>query len=204
MRDKPINLGLNAFLKLAALNMPQQMTEVTKRVASETSGYDYYRPLRRAIKAFINNEENDKIYAILLSSPKESEKEYNKSAFESFVKKFARQRKKLSVFNGKATLSLAKKRLIIRVEPIFVLETREGFDVYHIWATQKPELKRHLSAMGCYICNEAFHNTRYANYNFKLFDAVAGRIATKPTNASSSLSEKTAIDILHWVDLAAT
>ncbi|NBU84713.1 MAG: hypothetical protein EBS21_09015 [Sphingomonadaceae bacterium] len=199
-----MNVGLNAFLKLAALDMSQQMAEVAKRIASDASGYDYYRTLRSAIKAFIDDKGIDKINSILASAPTLAEREYNTQAYQRFVEKFGKSRKRLSLFQGAATLSLARKRLKVSVRPTFMLETKNGVEVYHVWAIQKPELKRHLGAMGCFICNEAFRNTQYSNYEFKLFDTVGNRISAKPANASSTLSEKTGLDILHWAEIAST
>lgn len=198
--NNTLTLSLNAFIKLSAMDMSKQMAEISRRMQSDVGGYDFYRTLNQAIKAFIQNKTNDEVDYILSKASSPSEENYNRLAFEAFKKRFGSKKKKLSTFDKKNNLMLANKSVGVLVAPAFMLETSNEVEVYHIWATQNPTLNRYMGGMGCYICQEAFRKTSAANYKFKFFDAVSRRVYTKFQNNTPALVEKTAADIIYWAN----
>lgn len=193
-----MNISLNAFIKLFALDMPKQMAEISRRVQQSGSGYDFYKTLNSAIKAYIDNKTQDEVDFILNSPSNPAEASLNRLAFESFEKRFGKKRKKLDIFDKKQKLFLENKAISIFVAPTFTLETSEGIEVYHIWATQSIVVNKHMGGMGCYICQEAFRKTSSSNYKFKFFDAVGEKVFSKYYNTTPALVSKTASDIAHW------
>ena len=193
-----INISLNAFIKLFALDMPKQMAEVSRRIHQNSSGYDFYKSLNLAIKSYIENRTNDEIDLILNSPSNPAEANLNRLAFESFERRFGSKRHKLSVFEKKQKIYYANRYVCVIVSPTFSLETTNGIEVFHVWATQLPSVNRHMGAIACYICQEAFRKTSSSNYKFKFFDFVGEKIYSSYYNNTSALIEKTAQDIAHW------
>lgn len=193
-----MNISLNAFIKLFALDMPKQMAEISRRVQQNGNGYDFYKSLNAAIKAFIENKTKDEIDFILNSPSNPAEANLNRLAFESFERKFGKKKNKLSIFDKKQKLPLADKAVTVFVAPTFMLETPSGIEVYHIWATQNPAVSKHMGGMACYMCQEAFRKTSASNYKFKFFDAVGEKLFSTYYNNTPALVNKTARDIAHW------
>lgn len=193
-----MNLSLNAFIKLFAMDMPKQMAEISRRVQQNGGGYDFYKSLNLAIKAYIEDKTNDEIEYILNSPSNPAEVNLNRLAFDAFKRRFAKKRKKLSVFDGKQKIWLENKVVSVIVSPTFALESSTGMEVYHIWATQNPAVTKHMGGIGCYLSKEAFRKTSYSNYTFKFFDAVGEKVYSSFYNNTPALVNKTARDIAHW------
>jgi len=197
MSDKPdISLSLNSFIKIYAMDMHLQMAEVNRRV-QQNGGYDFYRILNSAIRAFIEGRTRDEIDYILNSSSRPQEISYNKMAFEAFEERFGKKIKKLSTFDKKGKILLADKKVEISVYPNFLMETNDGIEVYNVWAMQSPAMSAHMGSIGCYLAKEAFRKTS-SNYKFKFFDAVGKKVYSNILNSTPELVNRMASNIAHW------
>ena len=90
--------------------------------------------------------------------------------------------------------------LTIVANPLFSIETARGFDVYNIWATQKPDLDRARAGVGVYLMKRAFSRTA-PNYNYRMFNAVDGKSYSTINNATPQAVNTVAQTI---VDIAAS
>jgi hypothetical protein len=180
--------------------MPKQMAEISRRIHQTGNGYDFYKSLTLAIRAYIENKTRDEIDLILNSPVNPAESNLNRLAFESFERKFGKKKSKMSLFEKRQRLFLADRRISVTVSPTFTIETASGFEVYHVWATQNPQVNKHMGGMACYICKEAFRKSSSSNYDFKFFDSVGEKVFSTFYNNTSALVERTAQDIAHWAD----
>ncbi len=153
--------------------------EIDRRM-QQTGGYDFYKILADAIRAKIRGATEDEIQFILGRSNNPSEVSYNKAAYEMFLSTFGRK-KGLSEFHKKGKIKLCKGELLVTTAPLFSVEASTGFTVYNIWATQTPNLDRARAGVGVHLMKRAFR-TSAPNYDYKVFDAVEGRIYTTVNN----------------------
>lgn len=176
-----ITLSLNTFIRYYSLDPSKLVAEVSRRMQT-SGGYDYYNILADAVKAKASGRTEDEIEYILNRSSNPSEVAHNRAAYEKFDEKFGRKRG-LSVFERRGRVRLCDGRLIVVVNPLFSIETARSFDVYNIWATQKPELDRARAGVGVHLMREAFSRTA-PNYNYKLFNAVDGKSYSAVNNTT--------------------
>lgn len=196
-----VKFSLNSFIRLYGVDMARQMSEVHKRLQQGSSGYDFYRNLNLAIKAYIEGKSDDEIEYILNSASKPAEVTYNRIGFESFKAKFGSKRKKLSVFDKNANVKLSSGRVLVICAPSFTLETPNGLESYHVWASQSPDVNGHMGALGCYLCREAFRKSAYSNHSFRFFDAVGNRLYSKILNNTPLIAESLANQVAHWASI---
>lgn len=194
-----VKFSLNSFIRLYAMDMAKQMAEVYKRL-QQGGGYDFYRNLNLAIKAYIDGKTDDEIEYILNNASKPTEITYNKIGFESFKSKFGSKRKRLSTFDKSASVKLASGGLRISCSPSFTLETPAGLETYHVWASQSPEVNAHMGALACHLSREAFRRTSYSNHSFRLFDAVGNRSYSKIFNNTALISETLSRQVIDWAN----
>jgi len=194
---KPIiTLSLNTFIRYYSLDRSKLVAEVSRRMQS-SGGYDYYSILADAVKAKASGATEDEIEYFLNRSSNPSEVAHNRAAYEKFDEKFGRKRG-LSVFDRKGRVRLCDGRLLVVVKPLFSIESARGFDVYNIWATQKPELDRARAGVGVHLMDIAFSRTA-PNYNYKMFNAVDGKSYSTVNNTTPQAITTTAQNI---VDIA--
>lgn len=196
--SEPIKFSVNPFIKLYAVDMAKQMSDVYKRLQQGSSGYDYYRNLNLAIKAYILGKTEDEIEYILNSSSNPNETMHNKLGYQGFIDKFGKKRKKLSVFEKKSSVRLDSGGVLVSCSPTFSLETSTGLETYHVWAAQTPPVSSHMGALACYLSREAFRKTQYSNHDFRLFDAVGGRSYSKIFNTTAKIADTIAKQIVDW------
>lgn len=176
-----LTLSLNTFIRYYSLDPSKLVAEVSRRMQT-SGGYDYYNILADAVKAKISGASEDEIEYILNRSSNPSEVAHNRAAFERFEEKFGRKRG-LGVFERRGHVPLCNGKLVVLVKPLFSIETTRSFDVYNIWATQKPELDRARAGVGVHLMNLAFSRTA-PNYNYKVFDAVNGKSYSTVNNTT--------------------
>lgn len=146
--------------------------EVNRRMQA-SNGYDYYGSLTAAVRAKISGASNDEIKHILNRSSNPSEMSHNKAAYEMFLEKFG-TKNNVEIFEKKGKVKLCGGKLAISVAPLFSMETSKSFDVYNIWAAQRPQLERDNAGVGVYLMQRAFVKTA-PNYKYKMFNAVEGK-----------------------------
>lgn len=189
-----ITLSLNTFIRYYSLDPSKLVAEVSRRMQS-SGGYDYYNILADAVRARASGATDDEIEYILNRSSNLSEVAHNRAAFEKFDEKFGRKRG-LSVFEQKGRVRMCDGRLAITVNPLFSIESSRGFEVYNIWATQKPELDRARSAVGVHLMNIAFSRTA-PNYDYKMFNAVDGKTYSTVNNTTPQATSAIAQNIVN-------
>ena len=167
-----LTLSLNTFIRYYSMDTSKLVAEVSRRVQS-SGGYDYYNILADAVRAKASGATGDEIEYILNRSSNPSEAAHNRAAYEIFDAKFGRKRG-LGVFERKGRVRMCSGQLIILVNPLFSIESTRSFDVYNIWATQKPDLDRARAGVGVHLMNVAFSRSA-PNYNYKMFSAVNGK-----------------------------
>lgn len=167
-----ITLSLNTFIRYYSLDPSKLVAEVSRRMQN-SGGYDYYSILADAVKAKASGSTEDEIEYILNRSSNPSEVAHNRAAYEKFDEKFGRKRG-LEVFERKGRVRMCEGKLVVTVNPLFSIKSARSFDVYSIWATQKPELDRARAGVGVYLMNDAFSRT-VPNYDFKMFNAINGK-----------------------------
>ena len=176
-----LTLSLNTFIRYYSLDPSKLVAEVSRRIQS-SRGYDYYNILADAVIAKASSATEDEIEYILNRSSNPSEVAHNRAAYEMFVEKFSRKRG-LGVFQRKGRVRMCEGRLVITVNPLFSIETARSFDVYNIWATQKPELDRARAGVGVHLMNVAFSRAA-PNYKYKMFNAVDGKTYSAVNNTT--------------------
>ncbi|WP_425080054.1 hypothetical protein [Ruegeria denitrificans] len=176
-----LTLSLNTFIRYYSLDPSKLVAEVSRRMQS-SGGYDYYNILADAVRAKASGATEDEIEYILNRSSNPSEIAHNRAAYEMFDEKFGRKRG-LGVFERKGRVRMCDGRLVVLVNPLFSIESSRSFDVYNIWATQKPELDRARAGVGVHLMNVAFSRTA-PNYNYKMFNAVDGKTYSTVNNTT--------------------
>lgn len=176
-----ITLSLNTFIRYYSLDPSKLVSEVSRRMQSSV-GYDYYNILADAVRAKIRGATEDEIEYILNRSSNPSEVSHNRAAYVSFYEKFARKRG-LDVFEKKGRVRMCDGRLVILVSPLFSVESGSSFDVFNVWAAQKPELNRARAGVGVHLMNAAF-SRKAPNYDYKMFNAVDGKIYSAVNNTT--------------------
>lgn len=194
--DAPtLTLSLNAFIRIYSMDTARQIAEVARRM-QPSAGYDFYRSLNMAIQAHIAQKSQDELDYILNKSSRPGEVSYNKAAFSTFISKFGKK-KKIYKFEKKGSLSLADGRLVIRVSPQFMVENAGVMSVYHVWAMQNPQMDKARASCACYILQEAFKKTA-PNYEYKLFDAVSGKVYSGTNNTAALAVDSVAENMAKW------
>jgi len=176
-----ITLSLNTFIRYYSLDPSKLVAEVSRRMQS-SGGYDYYNTLADAVRAKASGATQDEIEYILNRSSNPSEVAHNRAAYERFDEKFGRKRG-LGAFKRKGRVRMCNGRLVILVNPLFSIESARSFDVYNVWAAQKPEIDRARAGVGVHLMNVAFSRT-VPNYNYKLFNAVDGKSYSTVNNTT--------------------
>ncbi len=191
-----IRLSLNTFIRYYSIDPSKLVGEISRRMQS-VGGYDYYNTLADAVCAKASGATQDEIEYILGRSSNPSEVAHNKAAYEAFECKFGKK-KGLGVFEKKDEVKMCGGQLLILVNPLFYIETAKSFEVYNIWATQKPTLDRARAGVGVHLMKEAFRKSA-PNYQYKMFDAVDGKTYSAVNNTIPQAVESVARSI---VDLA--
>ena len=168
-----LTLSLNTFIRYYSMSHSKLVGEIARRMQA-SNGYDYYGSLTAAVRAKISGASNDEIQHILNRSSSPSELSHNKAAYEMFLEKFG-TKNNVEVFDKKGKVKLCGGKLVISVSPLFSMETSKSFDVYNIWAAQRPELERENAGVGVYLMQRAFLKTA-PNYKYKMFNAVEGKM----------------------------
>ncbi len=194
--DAPtLKLSLNAFIRIYSMDTARQIAEVARRM-QPSAGYDFYRSLNMAIQAHIDKKSQDEVDYILNKSLRPGEVSYNKTAFSIFIAKFGKK-KKIYKFEKKGSVSLADGRLVIRVAPQFMVENAGVMSVYHVWSMQNPPMDKARANCACYILQEAFKKTA-PNYQYKLFDAVSGKVYSGTSNTAALAVDSVAENMVKW------
>ncbi|AKI03200.1 hypothetical protein IMCC20628_04530 [Hoeflea sp. IMCC20628] len=168
-----LTLSLNTFIRYYSLDPSKLVGEISRRM-QKSGGYDFYGMLSDAIRAKIRGATEDEIQFILGRSNNPSEVSYNRTAFDVFMSKFGKKRG-LAIFEKKGRIKLCDGELIILASPLFSIESSSGFSVYNVWATQNPALDRVRAGVGVHLLNKAFQKSA-PNYDYKMFDAVEGKV----------------------------
>ncbi|WP_425645893.1 hypothetical protein [Agrobacterium leguminum] len=180
------------------MDTARQIAEVARRM-QPSAGYNFYRSLNMAIQAHIDQKSQDEIDYILNKSSSPGEVSYNKSAFNKFIERFGKK-KKIYSFEKKGSFSLASGKLLIRVSPQFMVENAGVMTVYHVWTMQNPQMDKARASCACYILQEAFKKTA-PNYEYKLFDAVSGKVYSGTNNTAALAVESVAENIAKWATM---
>jgi hypothetical protein len=160
-----------------------------------SGGYDFYNILADAVRAKASGSTDDEIEFILNRSSNLSEAAHNRAAYERFDTKFGRKRG-LDVFERKGRIRMCDGKVLIVVKPLFSIESTRGFEVYNIWATQKPELDRARAGVGVHLMNVAFSRSA-PNYDYKMFNAVDGKTYATVNNTIPQAISSVAQDIVN-------
>jgi len=91
---------------------------------------------------------------------------------------------------------MCEGQLVILVNPLFSVVSARSFDVYNIWATQKPELDRARAGVGVHLMNRAFSRT-LPNYDYKMFNAIDGKTYSTVNNTTPQAINLTAENIVN-------
>ncbi|GAB2207497.1 hypothetical protein ROS1_43140 [Roseibium sp. ROS1] len=189
-----ITLSLNTFIRYYSLDPSKLVAEVNRRMQS-SGGYDFYNILADAVRAKASGATQDEIEYILNRSSNPSEVAHNRAAYERFEEKFGRKRG-LAVFERQGRVRMCDGRLVILVNPLFSIESARSFDVYNVWATQKPELDRARAGVGVHLMKVAFRRSA-PNYSYKLFNAVDGKTYSTVNNTTPQAIDAIAQNIVN-------
>lgn len=166
-------LSLNTFIKLCLLDTGGRIAEIQKRLSSD-KGYDFYKPLQKAVRAFSNNSEPS-AEEILAAPVNEIERAHNRKAFDSFKNKFGSIRT-LDSFQNPKHLKFEAVEVEIAVDPFFELEKAGTREIYSLWPTRTPQLTQRYGAVACHIMRRSFANTQFSNANFFFADLVSNKV----------------------------
>jgi hypothetical protein len=181
-----LSLSLNTFIKYYAMDTTKLVGEIARRMQAN-GGYDFYRLSTEAIRAKIRNASDDEIQLLLNASSNLTEISYNRAAYKMFESKFGKK-KGIEEFQKRANVKLAGGELQIGVAPVFSLQSAAGFSVYQVWAAQNPELDRTRAGVGVYLMQQAFKKSA-PNYDYKVFDAVTGKVYSATSNSTAQAVE---------------
>lgn len=196
MANPLLTFSLNAFLKLYAMDPAKQIAEISRRMQSDSSGYDYYKNFTTAVKAFIAKKSADEINYILESASRPDEVSYNKAAFASFKRRYGTKRT-LALFEKTGRLNLANGALQIRSTPLISLETSGVMSVVHFWCSQNPPLEKSKANIACYILQQSFAKSA-PNYKYCIYDTINDRQYTGTNNVAGQAVEATARQLVNF------
>ena len=168
-----INFSLNTFIKICSLDTGGRISEIQKRLSSQ-GGYDFYKPLQGAVKAYSSGDLESASKA--LAAPTNLvERNHNAAAYSSFLKKFGTIRS-ISPLTIPKQLKFHSAGISISIDPLF--ETTKGGtqNIYCLWPTQTPALTQKYGAVACHIMRKTYGGTPQANSLFHYVDLVSNRI----------------------------
>lgn len=168
-----LTFSLNTFIKVCLMDTGGRISDLQKRLAG-TGGYDFYKPLQRAVRAHCTKERL-KVDGILNAPVKESERKHNRAAFESFEKKFGSVRS-LSPVSSARVLKFPSAGIAISIDPLFELTKAGSRQIYSVWPTQKPQLSQRYGAVACHIMRRTYSSGALANASFHFADIVSGKV----------------------------
>ncbi|MBX7515440.1 hypothetical protein K3179_12875 [Qipengyuania sp. GH38] len=194
---KPLlTFNLNAFLKIYSMDAAKQIAEISRRMQSDGSGYDYYKNFAAAVKAFAEKKSSDEVNYILESASRPDEISYNKAAFNSFKRRYG-SKKTLEFFDKVGKVKLAKGALEIRAAPLISFESSGVLSVVHFWCSQNPPMDKSKANIACHILEKCFAKSA-PNYKYLLFDTVKERQYSGTDNTASQAVEVTAQLLVHF------
>jgi hypothetical protein len=167
-----ITFSLNTFIKICLLDTGGRISEIQRRL-SGSGGYDFYKPLQKAVRAHCAGE-TMKVDRILDAPVKEVERKHNREAFESFKSKFG-SIKTLEAIKNSKILKFPSAEIAISIDPLFELSKAGTRQIYSIWPTQKPQLSQRYGAVACHIMRRAYSSGPMANGAFFFADIVSGK-----------------------------
>lgn len=196
MANPLLTFNLNAFLKIYSMDAAKQIAEISRRIHSDSSGYDYYKNFAAAVKAFSEKKSSDEVNYILESASRPDEVSYNKAAFESFRRRYG-SKKSLELFDKVGKLKLAKGELEIRAAPLISFESSGVLSVVHFWCSQNPPMDKAKANIACHILQKCFSKSA-PNFKYFLFDTVKERQYSGTDNTASQAVEATAQLLVHF------
>lgn len=168
-----ITFSLNAFIKLCLLDTGDQITEIQKRL-NNSSGYDYYRTLNKAVRSYSGNR--DANIEVTLNSPRNSvERDRNKKAFNIFKNKFGSSRN-LYALDQRKNLRFSQAGISISVDPLFEITKQDVRQMYCLWPTKAPQLTQKYGAVACHVMRRANSTGKLSNGIFHFTDLTSNRI----------------------------
>lgn len=166
-----ITFSLNSFIKICLLDTGGRISEIQKRLAG-SGGYDFYKPVQRAVRTHCSGEKM-KVDEILDGPVKDTERQYNRKAYEKFEAKFGNV-KTLDAVNYSTSLQFPSAGFEISVDPLFELTKAGVKQIYCIWPNQKPQLSQRYAAVACHVMRRANSTGPLANGAFFFADIVSG------------------------------
>lgn len=167
-----ITFSLNTFIKISLLDTGGRISEIQRRLAGP-GGYDFYKPLQSAVRAYSSGDKEGATRAIEAPT-KLTERKYNASAFETFKSKYG-SRKSLQPLENSGTLTFPDAGISISVDPLFEFSKAGVRRTYCLWPTQNPPLTQKYGAVACFIMRKAFASSALANSSFYFSDLVSDR-----------------------------
>lgn len=165
--------SLQTFVKICLMDTGGRIAEIQRKLES-ASGYDFYNSFYRATRAYCEDKASDEPSVILEAPVKDTERKYNKDAFEAFKEKFG---------SSKSLVSIKRQKLYvpeganfeISIDPLFGVEKASVKYAYLPWAMQKPELTQRYAAVACFIMRQAYKGTNLSNWQFNTYDFTKGK-----------------------------
>lgn len=179
--EPKIRLPLNSLVRIYAMHTERQIAEISRRM-SPSLGYDYYAPLKNAVKYKISGESEDKISWTFKSISNPLAQSYNQSAYDNFVEKFG-NKKNIELFSVSKKHKICNGLVEVKVSPNFLISTSSALNVYSIWPIVNPKLDLKMASLHNMIVKEAFSKT-HGNYDFKVFDAVNSKTYSSIGNST--------------------
>lgn len=181
-----VTFTLNSFLKISGLETAKQIAEIDKKVQN-TSGYDYYHSLNRAVRAHIANEDVNQIEKILTSATNTHERENNAAAYIKFIERYG-ELKNIELLKQPKNLDFSKYGFSIKCDPLFIIEEKGERLVHSVWPNQNSKLSQSYATVGCLILRRTYTSSSLGNCRFCVANLNSGkRITDKNITNNTSL-----------------
>lgn len=165
-------ISLNSFIKICLLDTGGRISEIQRRL-SGSGGYDFYRTLQRAIRAYSGGDHAG-AHDALAGAASDAERIHNQRGFENFQRRFGDIRT-LSPFNYPRAVDFPTAGLSLQIDPLFEFFRSGVRYVACAWATQKPEMTQRYGAVACHLMRLAYAGHPIGNSSFLFADLAAGR-----------------------------
>jgi hypothetical protein len=151
-----LTFGFSAFLKYLCLSERSRRTELRRRLAPASGGYDYHRSLRlQARRLLAGNESLAGVLASAATITKLSERQSVTSALQ----RLAAWRQGVPGIIESCEPSVYEspsKVFRVRFEPDFSIRVAGQRTAFHIWNTQYPRLLQTQCYLALYLAEEGY------------------------------------------------
>lgn len=177
--------SLQSFLKICESTTAERRAAIDRKLSLD-AGYDFYRTLSKAIRAFAAADSPDSIDDVLDSPSNAVERERNRAAFDSFKKRYGRlsslQQVKLS-----KTVTFKEYGIEIVCDPLFQTVESSVPHLHSVWSVASPTLSSTYGAIGCHLMRLAYKSSTFANSRMCIANLTTSqRVTERQINNSTA------------------